>query len=177
MMRYAALLLFSACGFCQTDWPSYGNDPGAMRYSSLQQLNTGNVERLKPAWSFRAGKPGSEAIPIVVNGMMYVTAPDGVYALVPETGELLWKYDAAPMALRGLAYWPGSASLHPRVFAGNGHLLLAVDVVTGKPAPQFGNQGRVDLKNGVLGGLEDGEYALQSPPAVFGDVIITGCST
>ena len=44
-----------------------------------------------------------------MNGVMYVTAPDGVYALVPETGELLWKYDADPVALRGLAYWPGSA--------------------------------------------------------------------
>ena len=96
--------------------------------------------------------------------------------LVPETGELLWKYDAAPVALRGLAYWPGTGSLHPRVFAGNGQFLLALDVTTGKPAPGFGDEGRVDLKKGVLGDLKDGRYALQSPPAVFGDVVITGCS-
>src|SRR5437867_1319681 len=177
MTRCLALLLLAAAGFDHsTDWPSYGNDPGAMRYSTLRQIHTGNVDRLTLAWTFRTGKPGSEAIPIVVNGVMYVTAPDGVYALVPETGELLWKYDASPMALRGLAYWPGSASLHPRVFAGNGHFLLAVDIVTGKPAPEFGNQGRVDLKRGVLGDLEDGRYELQSPPAVFGDADITGCS-
>ena len=87
---------------------------------------------------------------------MYVTAPDGVYALVPETGELLWKHDAAPMALRGLAYWKGTGGLHSRVFAGNGHFLLALDVTTGKPAPGFGNEGRVDLKPGVLGDLKDG---------------------
>jgi glucose dehydrogenase len=106
--------------------------------------------------------------PDVVDGVMYVTAPDGVCALVPETGELLWKYDASPMALRGLAHWPGAANLHPRVFAGNGPFLLAVDVTTGKPAPGFGNEGRVDLKTGVLGDLKDGRYALDSPPAVFG---------
>ena len=147
-----------------------------MRYSSLRQIQPGNVERLKPAWTFRTGKPGSEAVPIVVDGVMYVTAPDGVYALVPETGELLWKHDAAPMALRGLAYWPGTGGLHSRVFAGNGHFLLALDVTTGKPAPGFGNEGRVDLKQGVLGDLKDGRYALESPPAVFGDVVITGCS-
>jgi quinoprotein glucose dehydrogenase len=176
MMRYAALLLLSTCGFAQTDWPSYGNDPGAMRYSSLQQLNTGNVERLKPAWSFRAGKPGSEAVPIVVEGMMYVTAPDGVYALVPETGELLWKYDTSPVALRGLAYWPGTPTLHPRVFAGNGPFLLALDATTGKPSPGFGDEGRLDLKKGVRGSLPDERYVLQSPPAVFGDIVITGCS-
>lgn len=147
-----------------------------MRYSPLRQIHSGNVQRLKPAWVFRTGKPGSEATPIVVNGVMYLTAPDGVYAVVPETGELLWKYEAAPVALRGLAYWPGKGSLRPRVFAGNGPFLLALDVTTGKPVPGFGNEGRVDLKQGVLDGLKDGRYTLQSPPAVFGDVIITGCA-
>jgi glucose dehydrogenase len=174
--RYVALLLLSTGAFAQTDWPTYGNDPGAMRYSPLHQIHAGNVEQLKLAWTFRTGKPGSEAAPVVVDGVMYVTAPDGVYALVPETGELLWKHDAAPVALRGLAYWPGSGGLHSRVFAGNGKFLLALDVTTGKPAPGFGNEGRVDLKAGVLGDLKDGRYALQSPPAVFGDVVITGCS-
>src|SRR3984957_18753417 len=163
-------------GFAQTDWPSYGNDPAAMRYSSLHQIHTGNVERLRPAWTFRTGKPVSEAVPIVLDGVMYVTAPDGVYALVPETGELLWKHDASPMALRGLVFWKGVGGLHSRVFTGNGPFLLALDVTTGKPAPGFGEEGRVDLRKGVLGDLKDARYALQSPPSVFGNVVITGCS-
>jgi glucose dehydrogenase len=175
-MRYIALLSAAVMGLAQTDWPSFGNDPGAMRYSSLHQISTINVEKLKAAWTFRTGKPGSEAVPIVVDGVMYATAPDGVYALVPETGELLWKYDASPSALRGLAYWRGSGGLHSRVLAGNGPYLLALDVTTGKPAPGFGEEGRVDLKKGVLGDLKDGRYALQSPPAVFGNIVITGCS-
>jgi glucose dehydrogenase len=76
-MRYAMLLL-STCVLAQTDWPSYGNDPGAMRYSTVRQIEAGNVARLKLAWTFRTGRPGSEAIPIVVDGVMYVTGPDGV---------------------------------------------------------------------------------------------------
>jgi quinoprotein glucose dehydrogenase len=80
------------------------------------------------------------------------------------------------MALRGLAYWPGRGGLHARVFAGSGHFLIGLDVTTGKPAPGFGNEGRVDLKAGVLGELKDGRYALESPPGVFGDIVITGCS-
>ena len=176
MIRHIALLLLSAAGFAQTNWPSYGNDPGAMRYSALRQVDSGNVRRLQLAWTFRTGKPGSEAIPIVLDGVMYATAPDGVYALVPETGELLWKYDATPVALRGLAYWPGAGGLHARVFVGNKYFLLALDVTTGKPAPGFGDEGRVDLKKGVLGDLKDARYELESPPAVFGDVVITGCS-
>src|SRR5258708_25751240 len=147
-----------------------------MRFSSLRQIDAGNAARLKLAWTFRTGKSGSEAIPLVVDGVMYVTAPDGVYALVPETGELLWKYDAAPVALRGLAHWPGAGGLRGRVFAGNKYCVLALDVHTGKPAPGFGNEGRVDLKQGVLGDLKDGRYELDSPPAVFGDIVITGCS-
>ena len=176
MTRLAPLLFLSTAAFAQTNWPSYGNDPGAMRYSTLKQIASANVGQLKPAWTFRTGKPGSEAVPVVVDGVMYVTAPDGVYALVPETGELLWKHEAAPVALRGLAYWPGSGGLHSRVFSGNGQFLLALDVTTGKPAPGFGNEGKIDLKKGVLGDLKDGRYALQSPPAVFGDIVITGCS-
>ena len=176
MTRLASLLLVSAAAFAQADWPSYGNDPGAERYSNLRQIDTHNIERLKPAWTFRTDKGGSEATPIVVDGVMYFTAPDGVYAIVPETGELLWKYATSPMALRGVAFWKGVGREHPRVFAGNGHFLLALDVTTGKPAPGFGNEGTVDLKSGVLGDLKDGRYALESPPSVFENIVITGCS-
>jgi hypothetical protein len=48
--------------------------------------------------------------------------------------------------------------LHSRVLAGNGHFLLALEVITGKPAPGFGNEGHVDLMRGVLGDLKDGRY-------------------
>jgi glucose dehydrogenase len=160
-----------------TDWPNYGNDPGAMRFSPLRQINTSNVGQLKPAWTFRTGKPGSEAVPVVIQGVMYVNAPDGVCALVPETGELLWKHDARPTALRGLAFWPGSGGgkqIHPRIFVGSGHHLLAIDATTGKLAPGFANEGKLDLKEGVLDGLKNAHYVLQSPPAIFGDVVITG---
>jgi len=61
-MRYGSLLLLATVGFAQTDWPSYGNDAGAMRYSPLRQIDTGNVKTLNAAWTFRTGKPGSEAV-------------------------------------------------------------------------------------------------------------------
>ena len=154
MTRLLGLLLFSTLAQAQTDWPSYGNDPGAMRYSTARQISALNVGKLALAWTFRAGKPGSEDIPIVAGGSMYVTAPDGIYALVPETGQLLWKYEASPVALRGLAYWPGGHGLKPRVFTGNGPYLLALDANTGKPAPGFGNEGRLDLKKGRAWGFD-----------------------
>jgi len=175
-MRKVALLWFSMRLLAQSDWPTFGNDPGAMRWSTLRQINGDNVAKLMPAWTFHVAKAGSEAVPLVIGGVLYQAAPDGIYALVPETGQLLWKYAVAPVALRGLAYWPGSGGLHPRLFVGNGANLLAIDTVTGTPAPDFGDEGRVNLKKGVLGDLKDGRYDLQSPPAVFGDIVITGCS-
>jgi quinoprotein glucose dehydrogenase len=169
-------LLTSTIAIAQTNWPNFGNDAGAMRYSPLKQITAANAARLKPAWVFRLGKQGSEAVPVVIDGVMYVNGADGVYALVPETGELLWKHDVSPVAIRGLAYWPGASQMHPRLFTGNGPYLLAIDATTGKPAPGFGNEGKIDLKKGVLGDLKDGRYQLASPPAVIGDVVITGSS-
>ena len=110
-VKFVAFFWLAAILNAQQDWPVFGGDPGAQRHSTLRQISTANVAKLQAAWTFRAGKPGSEAIPIVTNGVMYVTAPDGVYAIVPETGDLLWKYNAIPVALRGLAYWAGAGGL------------------------------------------------------------------
>ncbi len=174
--RTALLAALVPSVFAQTDWPVYGHDPGAARFSPLAQIHTGNVHRLRRAWTFRTGKPGSEAIPIVVNGVMYTAAANGIFALEPETGRRIWHYEAEQVALRGLAYWPGDRRTRPRVYAGIKGGMIALDATTGKPAPGFANEGLLDLKQGVLDGLPDARLTLQSPPAVFRDLIITGSS-
>ncbi|HVW87787.1 MAG TPA: PQQ-binding-like beta-propeller repeat protein, partial [Bryobacteraceae bacterium] len=166
--------MFAPLLVAQTDWPVYGHDPGGLRYSPLTQITPGNVAKLERAWTFHSGQPGSEATPLVIAGVMYVTVPDGICALEPETGKLLWKYTAPSITRRGLAYWPGDRNTHARVYAGSGSNLLAIDVTTGKPAPGFGNEGSVDMKQGVLGELPDARLAMQSPPAVYKDIVITG---
>jgi quinoprotein glucose dehydrogenase len=158
----------------QTDWPTYGHDPGGMRYSPLKQIDTHNVAKLRRAWTFHTGKSGSETTPIVVNGVMYLTAENGIFALQPETGKLIWQYEATSVAKRGLVYWPGNRQTHPRVYAGAGSSVIAIDVTTGKPAPGFGDEGSINLKNGVLGDLPDAPVSIQSPPAIYKDILITG---
>ncbi len=152
----------------------YGHDPGASRFSPLKQINAANVERLQQAWTFHTGKPGSEGIPIVAGGVMYVTAANGIFALQPESGQQLWHYEATQVALRGLAFWPGDRTTHPRVFAGVKGGMIALDATTGKPAPGFANEGLLDLKAGVLGDLPDARFTLSSPPSVFKNLIVTG---
>src|SRR6202021_3361630 len=86
------------------EWPSYGNDPGGMRYSQLSQINRENVSTLKVAWIFHTGdisdgsrdrkRSGFEATAILVDGTLYFTTPfNRVIALDPETGKQRWAYD------------------------------------------------------------------------------------
>jgi glucose dehydrogenase len=169
-----------ACAFAlpllhaQTDWPMFGHDPGAKRFSPLKQIHTGNIARLQRTWTFHTGKPGSEGIPIVIGGVMYLAAANGLFAIEPETGRQIWHYEATQVALRGLAYWPGDKGIHPRVYAGVKGGMIAVDAITGKAATGFANEGLLDLKHGVLGGLPDGRFSLQSPPTVYKNLVITG---
>ncbi|MBK5292811.1 MAG: pyrroloquinoline quinone-dependent dehydrogenase [Acidobacteriia bacterium] len=161
----------------QTDWPVYGHDPGARRFSPLKQINTNNIAKLQRAWTFHTGKPGSEAIPVVVGGVLYTAAANGIFAIQPETGNPIWHYETTQVALRGLAYWPGEKLTHPRVFAGVKGGMVAIDVTTGKPAPGFGNEGLLDLRQGVLDGdPPNARLSLQSPPSVYKNIVITGSS-
>src|SRR6202012_3924360 len=86
------------------DWPSYNHDMASTRYSSLKQINAKNVAALKSAWTFslkgeaappRFGGGGSEATPIVVNGIMYLPASARVVALDASSGKEMWSYTMA----------------------------------------------------------------------------------
>src|SRR4029453_13119317 len=102
-----------------TDWPSFGHDPGATRFSPLTQITPKNVSQLEPAWSFDTGVTNLQVTPIVVNGLMYLTGGTSVFALEPETGKEVWRFDQkSKVARRGVAYWPGDRAAPPRLFTG-----------------------------------------------------------
>ena len=63
-------------------------------YSPLKEINTGNVKRLKPLWSYSTGlREGHQAPPIVNDGFMFITTPHNhLLALDAASGELLWRY-------------------------------------------------------------------------------------
>ncbi len=168
------LALGNQSATAQTDWPVYGLNQGATRFSPLKQINTGNIERLNRAWTFHTGKPASEAVPLVINGVMYVAAANGVFALEPETGKQLWHFEATQVAMRGHAYWPGEKKMNPRIFVGTKEGLVAIDATTGKLAAGFGKEGIVDFTQGVLGDMPKARVTLQSPPTIYKNIVITG---
>jgi alcohol dehydrogenase (cytochrome c) len=80
-------------------WPTYNGDYSGRRYSPLSQINAGNVKTLGLAWAYRANVQGSggfgvaiKATPLEVNGILYFTVPDHVWAVDARTGSELWHY-------------------------------------------------------------------------------------
>ena len=156
------------------DWPSHDHDAGGQRFSPLKQIMPANVGRLQTAWTFDTGAPGIQVTPLVINGIMYVSAGKDIIALEPETAKVIWRYTApAAVSRRGVAYWPGDRDTPPRLFSGAGDRLLAVDAERGKPAAGFGDEGSVDLKASVRGDV-DGGFSLASPPSIYKNIVITG---
>jgi alcohol dehydrogenase (cytochrome c) len=75
------------------DWPSYNGDYTGRRFSSLTQITPQNVKHLQAQWVFHSRNAGVlEVTPVVVNGIMYVTASNDAYALNAQTGQVLWHY-------------------------------------------------------------------------------------
>jgi len=107
LRQSAASLLAASCwpafgkpDLAQREWRHYGGDPGAMRYSPLDQINASNVGKLQAAWTYHTAdskkRPRTtiECTPLVVDGVMYLTtALLKVCALNAATGALLWKFD------------------------------------------------------------------------------------
>jgi alcohol dehydrogenase (cytochrome c) len=83
-------------------WPSYNGDYSGQRFSTLKQINSDNIKQLTVAWMFRisnvaalrgVGAPDIKSTPLMVNGILYFTIPDHVFAVDARTGQELWHYD------------------------------------------------------------------------------------
>jgi alcohol dehydrogenase (cytochrome c) len=75
-------------------WPLYNGDYSGRRFSPLNRINTGNIRSLSFAWLYRipAGAGAIKATPVVVDGVMYFTVPDQVWAIDARTGHEIWHY-------------------------------------------------------------------------------------
>ena len=185
-------------GAANGEWPTYGGDLGHTRYAPLDQITADNFGDLEVAWRFKTDNLGPrpefrfEATPLMVNGVMYSTAGSrrAVVALDAATGELQWVYsldegargEAAPRRLsgRGLAYWDGGADgADARIlYVTPGYRLIALDTQTGRPVPEFGEDGLVDLKREYDQLIDPitGEVGLHATPIVANDVVIVGAA-
>jgi PQQ-dependent dehydrogenase (methanol/ethanol family) len=147
------------------------------RYHPAAQINTSNVQRLRPAWIFQTDiKESMETSPIVVNGVMYVTTSfSQVYALNAQTGEQLWYYKHALGPITTYCCGPnnrGVAVYEDRVFLATlDSKLVALDAKTGNKLwqsdiadPELGyseTMAPTAVKGKVLIGTNGGEYGIR----------------
>lgn len=162
------------------DWPAINRDPAATRYSPLKQIDRDNVGRLAESWTYRLGG-NSTAVPIVVDGVMYLPSRDRVVALDGDSGNELWAYvlqgtgapaggngpQGGPAAsTRGVSYWPGDDDDGPRILFMARTNMIALDAATGRPVESFGEHGTLDV--GVPYG---------GTPTIYRNVAIIGAAS
>ena len=164
------------------DWTVYGGGPESIRYSSLDQINRANVQKLQVAWTFDTGDAfeGSEmqCNPIVVDGVLFATTPKlRVIALDAATGTLRWSFDpneGAPVTHairnRGVTYW--SDGHDRRILFVSRHWLYALNARTGLLVTTFGSGGRVDLREGLGRDRREISISATSPGIIYRDLFI-----
>ena len=157
----------------EKNWAMQAGDMANQRYSRLGQINKGNVDKLRVAWTFSTGVlRGHEGSPLVVDGVMYLHSPfpNKVFAIDLDTQKIIWKYepkqDAAVIPQmccdtvnRGVAYAENKVILQQA-----DSTLVALNAKTGKV--------EWSVKNGdpKLGAVNT------NAPHIFKDKVITGIS-
>jgi quinoprotein glucose dehydrogenase len=159
-------------------WPAYGGNPEDNRYSSLKEINTTNAGKLQIAWTYDTQDvaSASETQPIEINGTLYgVTPTHKVVALDAAMGKLRWRFDSGIAGRgpnRGVTYW--SSGNEQRIFAGVQSFIYALNAQTGEVIKTFGNDGRIDLRDGLGREPATLSIVLTTPGVVYKDLLIAG---
>jgi len=173
-------------GALDGEWRFYGGDGGHTQYTALDQINADNVGDLEVAWRWTAansfGPPvlNLESTPIMIGGVLYTTTgASEVAAIDAATGEMIWLFTPEPKPRpegerirpltgsgRGVSYWTDGdqETIFHNVSDGR---LLALDAKTGRPVRDFGQNGFIDLSEGI-----GGEVRCISTPIVSNGVVV-----
>ena len=207
-------------GTSEGAWPNYSGNLSSNKYSPLDQIHKQNVNEVEILWRWRSldndivGPVNSafESTPLMIDGVLYTsTSFSQVAAIDPLTGITLWTFDPQSYKFgrppnngflhRGVAWWEKrdlrENTRTKRLYIATGDArLIAINPDTGLPVYNFGNNGIVDLLDGVprqnasslvldqahdqLGIPELAGTPIQigntSPPIICRDVVIVGSS-
>ena len=182
---------FTGCNTSETGdyktWETYLGDKTASHYSSLSQIDSSNVKQLKIAWQYHTGDADAQTHsqiqcnPIIINGVLFGTSPKlKLFALDAATGKQKWLFDpfadttkkAEVNANRGVTYWKDGDD--KRIFFSAGSFLYAINAETGQLILSFGNQGKIDLHDGLDRDVKSLYVVSTTPGAIYKDLLILG---
>ena len=152
------------------DWPTYNGDPSGNRHSALAQIAPANVAGMRVKWTFPVGSSRNlKATPLVVDGIMYLTAPNEVYALDAASGRQIWHFSRP--RTRGVIGDAG-AGVNRGVAVRGDRLFVATDDARLLSLHRGNGQLLWDVK------MADHRehYGATGAPLVVGDLVISGVS-
>jgi acido-empty-quinoprotein group A len=147
-------------------WATYNGDYSGRRFSELDQINTSNVQNLALAWAARFtttnGTVNIKATPLLVNGVLYFSSPNNVYAADVRTGRELWHYQypqntGSTIGNRGVAMYENWLFVEMP-----DSQLVSLDAATGK------QRWKVQIADPKL------DYTSTVAPVVVGNHILVG---
>ncbi|MFY0625017.1 MAG: PQQ-binding-like beta-propeller repeat protein [Reichenbachiella sp.] len=159
-------------------WDSYLGDQGRTHYSSLDQINIDNVSELEVAWTYQTGDSDDKSYiqcnPLIVDSILFSTSPKlKVFALDAKTGKEIWQFDPFQDEnkhdfVRGLLYWEN------RIFFTASKYLHCLDASTGELVNEFGENGKLDLSQGLGRDVNALSYGYKAPPTRYKNLLIMG---
>jgi quinoprotein glucose dehydrogenase len=200
LMLFASLIICFSLAHCKRHaetsydgWNTYAGSKDGIRYSSNDQVNTGNVSQLEVAWTYSSNdkdtgnRSQNQCNPIMVNGILYGTTPGlKLFALNAATGKQYWLFDPAtedtasnkdPFAFfkvsRGVVYWQQDNDR--RIFYSVGAKTFAINAADGKPIRTFGKGGYIDLADNLDREKDTNSFVAGTTPGIiYKDLLIMG---
>ncbi|WP_299501294.1 PQQ-binding-like beta-propeller repeat protein [Mucilaginibacter sp.] len=162
-----------------TEWNDFGGGPDHSKFVDFTQINKQNVTKLEPAFVYSSGdKQAYKFNPIIVDNVMYVQAKNmSLIAINATTGKEIWIHINLRIGQRGINFWQSPDKKQKRLIVTLGSTLQEIDAITGKTILTFGDNGSVDLKQGL-----DRDPSLfrtgssTSPGHVYKNLILVGSS-
>jgi alcohol dehydrogenase (cytochrome c) len=145
-------------------WPGFHGDYTGQRHSPLTEINPSNVANMTPAWTFQTQGGGTsiKATPILVDGVLYFTLPDNIYAIDVRTGHQLWHYTDPPNKAFHIGHRGVSIYKDKIYYMTTDANLLALEAKTGKVIWKV-----------PVADSNKGQWATMSPLVVHNHVLVS----
>ena len=186
-----SLFILTSCTikneFSINDWAYYRGDNSVSHYKPFDLINKDNVHKLTKVWEYKSSDHDLEnrsqiqCNPLIIDGVLFGTsAKMKLFALNASNGSLLWEFDPYDGMFsshgtgvnRGLNYFRHSSG--DRILYATYSKLYAVNPSNGKLIQSFGENGIVDLKEGLGRNVDSLLLAANTPGVIFKNLLILG---